>query len=382
MVNTISVVSLVSLLLPVAAVIILLSIFNGFGSLVESISCASQSDLTVRLKRGRLFSMDQIDTQQLRQIGGVEALSFVTEQTMMLQRGGRTEVVTMRGVDGEFADVVDIKSFVGVGRFGTDDENWIALSGSMPYQLGINTLSDSEVELFALKTGRLQSLIPAPSYRSQSGVVRGVVYIDDEHDQRYGYASQRFINDLLSRDGVASRLMIRVDKARESEVRAAIESRVGEQFEVVSRSELNAAIFEVVRYEKFGIMVIAMLVMLLATFTLMGAETMLIVERRRDISTLATLGLTRNQLRSVFVVWGAIISFIAIVLGLALGLGVALLQQHFKLLMLPLNSTMTMAYPVEVQVGDIIYVVVSSWCVTFVLSSLVARLLIDNDLNS
>ena len=134
-----------------------------------------------------------------------------------------------------------------------------------------------------------------------------------------------------------------------------------------------------IRYEKFGIMIIALLVMMLATFSLMGALTMLIVERRRDIATLAVLGFTRRGVRMIFVVLGGIIGSIAIAGGLVLGLGVALIQQHFGLLQLPIVSTSAVAYPVEVQVGDVIYVVVVSTMVTVGLSSLVVRLLLRNN---
>ncbi len=342
MVNTISAVSLVSLLLPVAAVIILLSIFNGFGVMVGRLNEASESDLTIRLLRGKLFDMSSVDRERLRGVEGVEALSFVTEQTLMVERDSRAIVVMMRGVDGEYEQVVDVNSFVGVGSFAGDQE-WVALSGSMPNQLGISYLGDAEVNLYSLKTGRLQSMIPTAAYSSHSSTVRGVIYVDAEHDQRYGYTSQGVVNNLLGRDSVATRVMVKVENGRAEQARAAIQQIVGDRFEVLTRSELNAALFEVVRYEKYGIMFIALLVMSLAAFTLMGAETMLIVERRRDIETLAMLGLSQHSLRAVFIAWGSIIGVIAIVGGVAVGVGVSLVQQHFEILMLPLSSSMAMA---------------------------------------
>ncbi|MFR9650499.1 MAG: FtsX-like permease family protein [Rikenellaceae bacterium] len=375
-VNTISAVSLVSLMLPVAAVIILLSIFNGFGSLVEVLNGATSSDVTVQLRRGNHFAMNDIDVSQLRAIYGVESLSFVTEQTVMVEHRSRAIVVTLRGVDEEYSSVVDIEGFVGVGSFGGDDDSWIVLSGSMPYQLGISRLSDGELTLYSLRTGRLQSFMPLPNFHSQHGEVSGVVYIDEEHDQRYGYTSQSALNQLLGREGVATKLLFKVDRSRESEVIQSIERVVGGEYEVLSRVELNSTLFEVVKYEKYAIMIIALLVISLAAFTLMGAETMLIVERRRDISTLAMLGLSQSYLRGVFVLWGAIIGSISIVVGLILGVGVSLMQQHLELLMLPVTSTMAMAYPVQVQLGDILYVVLVSGGVTMILSYVVARVLI------
>ena len=172
----------------------------------------------------------------------VEALSFVTEQTLLVEHNARASVVVMRGVDEEYSEVVDIDNFIGVGEFKVEDkgDDFVVLSGSIPHKLGIKNLAKSDLTLFSLRTGRLQSFIPTATYREERASVNGVVYVDTEHDERYAYTSNRLVNRLLDRDSVASKAIVKVAQGAQAEVRAEIERVVGDRFEVVSRDEINA----------------------------------------------------------------------------------------------------------------------------------------------
>ncbi len=362
-VNIIAWVSVLSLLLPVAAVIVLLSVFNGFGVMIGEMESRLEGDLTLRLREGKLFEMSAIDVEAVRGVEGVEALSFITEQTLLVEYRGESAVVTLRGVDGEFLETVDIEDGVEYGEFSTHDGG-IVMGRALVSKLGIRSLRDIEVDIYALKMGRLQSLIPTGAYTSAKGALKGILLLDQESEERYAFASQEMVNQLLGREDVASRVSIALDgdgrgnAERETErIRHAIETIVGEDFRVERREELNPAIHQIVRYEKMGVLLICSFVMLLASFSLLGALTMLIIEKSGDIETLRAIGFDRGGVARIFTLEGVLISGVAIFVGVVLGVVVTLVQQHFGVVELPSSSMASVAYPVELHIGDVIGVI-------------------------
>lgn len=382
MVNIISVVSLVSLLIPVAAVIVLLSVFNGFGSLVGELSRAVDSDLTIMLREGRMFGEGDVDCEELRAIDGVEAVSLVTEQMMLVEYRDQSRLLTFRGVDEDYLDVVPIETMVSVGRFEVElgDLERVVLGSSVASGLGIRSLYDTDLRLYALRSGALQSLLPMAGRVEQSvAQLAGVVLMDQEAEERYGYASRRLINRLSGSEGRASRVVIKLAKGADKErVRGVVERGVGAQFKVVSREELNPALYDIIKYEKLGVLLICSLVMLLASFSLVGALAMLIIEKRGDMSRLRAMGATRGELRQIFIIEGGLISGVAIVGGVVLGSIVSLAQQWFGFVKMPQGSMLGANYPVDLQVVDVLTVVVIASVIAMVLTQMVVRKMFGN----
>ncbi|MFI3270446.1 MAG: FtsX-like permease family protein [Rikenellaceae bacterium] len=381
-VNIISVVSLVSLLIPVAAVIVLLSVFNGFGSLVGELSRAVDSDLTIMLREGRMFGEGDVDCEELRAIDGVEAVSLVTEQMMLVEYRDQSRLLTFRGVDEDYLDVVPIETMVSVGRFEVElgDLERVVLGSSVASGLGIRSLYDTDLRLYALRSGALQSLLPMAGRVEQSvAQLAGVVLMDQEAEERYGYASRRLINRLSGSEGRASRVVIKLAKGADKErVRGVVERGVGAQFKVVSREELNPALYDIIKYEKLGVLLICSLVMLLASFSLVGALAMLIIEKRGDMSRLRAMGATRGELRQIFIIEGGLISGVAIVGGVVLGSIVSLAQQWFGFVKMPQGSMLGANYPVDLQVVDVLTVVVIASVIAMVLTQMVVRKMFGN----
>lgn len=373
-VNIIAGVSLISLLLPVAAVIVLLSIFNGFGAMIESVEGAVEGDVTVRLRDGKFFDARDIDTAQLRNIKGVSSLSFITEQTILLEHKGSSAVVILRGVDEEYTSALPIEKHIYVGEWFQDD-NGIIIGNQLASQLGVKQLRGSKIELYALRTGRLQSLTGIGSQSSVEAQLTGIVSLDQDYESRYAYSSQRLTNELIGREGVASRIAIALNNSDIKSARSEIERVVGERFRVESRSELNPAIHQMVRYEKMGVLLICSFVMLLASFSLIGALTMLIIEKSREVVTLRAMGATHRDIKRIFLLEGSLISGVAIVGGTILGVGMTLIQQHFELIKLPSSSLVAKAYPVVLRGGDIINAVVVATVISMSVNYLVVKII-------
>lgn len=376
-VNIIAGVSLVSLLLPVAAVIILLSIFNGFSEMVSQMDSAMEGDLTIQLHEGKLFERGDIDSDAIESVEGVESISFSTEQTLLIEHNGRGTVLTLKGVDPNYRATIPIDEYINVGKFQVElgDLERIVVGNAVASKLGIRSLSDVMIDIYALKTSPLQSIIPTGAYNADSAKLAGVFLIDMMSEESYAYASQRLVNRVLNlSDDGASKISIKCAEGAQIEsVKRGIKEILDERFKVESRQELNPAIYQIIRYEKLGVMLICSLVIILASFSLLGALTMLIIEKRGDIHTLRVMGLTHKDIKRIFMLEGGLISGVAIGCGVMLGVGVTLAQKYLGIVELPSSSMVMQYYPVDLVWSDLAGAVVVSATISIILSYLTVK---------
>ncbi len=381
-VNIITGVSIISIALPVAAIIILISIYNGFGLLVGSMNSMIDPQMVVVPREGSSFEIESLDTAALRQIRGVEALSFVADQMVLVEHGDRQEVVTLRGVDEGFVGVIPFDECLAVGRFEVTlgELDRLVIGNTMARQLGIRTLSDTYINIYAMKRNTFSSLLPMSNYTAKRSKLSGIFSINMESESKYIYSSLRLANELLQREGVATSLYIKLHEgANESRVMGEIEKLVGDEFDAKSRYELNPAIYDLIKYEKWGVLFISLLIMTLASFTLIGALAMLIIEKRDNMITLRAMGASWRYIRSIFFGEGLLMSGIAIGIGLVLGVSLSLVQQHYGLIQIPSNTFMVSSYPVDLQWADVMLVVLMSSTVAAALSWIVVSQMIKGE---
>ncbi len=375
-VNVITALSLVSISLPVAAVIILLSVFNGFGELVRLTNRVVDADVTVVRSRGNLFDRDAIDTQALLLISGVEALSFASEQTMLLENEGRQGVVTLRGVDSAFLSVVPLDESIVKGQYqvALGELDRIILGRSMAFSLGAHNIVDRFVELYALKESGFSSLLPMSNYTQRRIKISGLYSADMQSEERYALTSLRAVEQLTSSQGKATQLLISLsDGADEKSTIEAIAKQLGDELEVKSRYDLNPMLYDIIEYEKWGVLFISLLIMLLASFTLIGALSMLIIEKQDDISTLRAMGGSWPFIRQIFFGEGVLISSVGVALGVVVGCCLTLLQKTYGMVRLPAQTFLSDKYPVELLASDVIIVVVLSLLISVALSYVVVK---------
>ncbi len=209
----------------------------------------------------------------------------------------------------------------------------------------------------------------------------GILLVDEESEMRYGYASQRLVNMLIERENVASRIAVRVDgESSINRVQRDIQLIVGESFKVEQRSQLNPTIYQIIRYEKMGIALICGFVMMLASFSLLGALTMLIIEKSSDIGTLRAMGATHSTIKRIFLLEALLISGAAIVGGSILGIGVTLAQEWFGFVSLPSSTMMITTYPVKLLFSDVVGVVVGAAIIASTLSYMVINVVLQKRL--
>ncbi len=369
-VNLISGLSVVAVAMPVAAMIILLSVFNGFEGLVRSMYSAFDADLTLTPREGQTFAVSAVDTALLRRIDGVSALSFTLEQSVLLDHDGRQATATVRGVDDNYTTVFPLGEAVGVGQWQVrvGDLERLVIGQSMAYLLGIRSLAESDVTLYAVRRGQFSSLLPYDNVIRRTEPVGGVYTLDLETESRYVLASLRLAQSLFNYPDRASALVVRLSpEADPATVRKAVVAAVGEQFQVRTRDELRASFYRIMVYEKWGIFLIVLLVLVIASFSVVGALTMLIVEKRGEIATLRALGADTSLVRGVFRTEGVLICGLGALAGAAIGISATLLQQHFGLIEIPAETFLIKSYPVQLRIGDLAVVAVAFSAVAMLL---------------
>ncbi len=370
-INIISGVSVAAVAVPVAAMIILLSVFNGFESLVRQLCSAYDADITVSAAKGSAFDIDSLRSKGIDRVEGVAAVSFAVEQGALLEYRGNQTTAVIRGVDDNYARVMPVDETMQSGRFQPqlgEDVNNIILGQGLAYALGVHSFVVDDVRLYAIRRNSFSTLLPVDGYSSERLPVAGTFAIDAETDRNNAITSLRLAQRLFDYPGRATALLVRCsDGTDHGRVKNAVQSAAGSDFKVQTRDERNATLYRIMRYEKWGIFLIALMVLVIASFSIVGSLVMLIIDKSDDIATLRALGADTRLIRRIFTAEGMLVCCIGGTAGLAVGIALCLIQQRFGIITIPADSFLTNEYPVELMWSDVLLVgfsfIVTAWCI-------------------
>ena len=358
-INIISGVSVFAVAMPVAAMIILLSVFNGFEELVKQMASTFDADLTVTPREGERFPAERIDTAALACIDGLGGWSYTVEQNVLLEYRGHQAAATLRGADDRYPEVMPILGAISAGDYQVrlGDYDRAVLGQALAYTLGIRSLVGEPLKIYALRRNGFSTLIPLEGYSRREVDMAGVFQLDSEAEQQYLITSLRLARELFDLGEDATALLLRVDDPDRIEtVKREVEQAVGREFEVRTRYELRRTFYDIMIYEKWGIFFISLLVLVIASFSMVGALSMLIIEKRKDVRTLRALGADTRLIRRIFIGEGVLVGSIGAAIGTVTGVTVTLVQQLFGIVEIPVESLVTRSYPVLFQVNDLLAV--------------------------
>ena len=366
-INIIATVSLLAVVVPVAAMVILLSVFNGFESLVRDLYKVVDADIEIVTQGG--FDINDTSLRTTVAEGeGVEALSFITERQSLLSYRDNRVAVRLRGVDEEYNRVVPLEMFTTSGNAVVQlgDFDRLLLGEGVAYELGVYSLVAGDVEVFSLGGGHIGSLLPTFAMHSESLDVCGVLTIDQQHAASFALTSLRAANRIFGTENRADKLLVKVENgASHSKVAEQLRVALGDKFEVVLREDKNEGFYAIMRYEKWAIFFVSLLVLVVASLSIVGTVIMLIIEKRDEQNTLFSMGADSRFIRGVFIREGLLISGIGGVIGLVIGVAVTLLQQHFGFVKMPNGNFLVENYPVELQALDLLVIFVVFLMVAF-----------------
>ena len=362
-INLIAGVSVVSVAVPVAAMIVLLSVFNGFEQLVRSMNSHFDADLTLTPREGQTFGIESLDTAALRRLPGVEAVSLALEQSALMEYRGRQAMVTVRGVADGYDRVVPVAECITAGDYAVrlGDLDRLVVGRGVAYELGLRSLGESDGVLYALRRTGFSSLLPVEGYTRRQAEVAGVFAADAQTDGRYLFTSLRLAQELFSYPDRASAAVVRVAEA------------AGGAFEVRTRDELNASFYTIMQYEKWGIFLISLLVLVIASFSIVGTVVMLVLDKRPEFVALGAMGADTRFVRRIFFFEGGLIGVLGAGAGVVLGVGLCLVQHYFGVIEIPADSFLVKSYPVLLRGGDVAAVVAAFAVVVGAMTAVTVR---------
>ena len=357
-INIIATVSLLAVVVPVAAMVILLSVFNGFESLVRDLYKVVDADIEITTSE-RLSPSDNSLRERVLEVEGVEAISFVIERQALLSYRNNRTAVQLRGVDESYSKVVPIEDYISVGNAVVQlgDLDRLMLGEGVAYSLGMYAMAAGDVEVYSLGGGAIGSIMPTFAMRKEQLDVCGTMVIDQQHASSFAVTSLRAASRVFGTEDVADKLLVKVKEgASHNKSAEQLRKQLGEEYTVTLREEKNESFYAIMRYEKWAIFFVSMLVLVVASLSIIGTVIMLILEKRDERQTLLALGADNAFIRGIFVREGLLISGIGGAIGLVLGIGVTLAQQHFGFVKMPNGNFLVENYPVELHVGDLIVI--------------------------
>lgn len=374
-INIISIISVVAVTIITAAIIVVLSIFNGLGDLIHAINNSFDPEIKVVATKGKTFQVSDPLLKKIRETPGVSVVTEVIEDYAYARYNNANQVVTLKGVSDNFVD----QERIPLERMIEGD---LALKKSnAPRALigyGVrNTLSISleedfhMLQLYYVKNVQGGVLDPSKLY-AQKGIVPGGVFavMHQQYDESYVVVPLEFARDLLNYENKRTALEIKTDgKTAITVVEKRLQDLLGEDFNVLNNEEQHQDVYRVLKLEKLFASVAAILLLIIGSINIYFNLMMLALDKKKDITVLASLGADTGLLKRIFITEGMLIAGIGTVSGLLLGAGIVLLQQNFNLISMGMVTSVVEGYPVQLEVGDFIYVSVAMMLVTILISS-------------
>jgi len=373
-INIISGISVVGVSMGTMALVIVLSVFNGFDQVVKSLFSSFDPDIKISAIEGKTFVPDESVSSKILSLPGVVAMSEVVEENVLLLYGDKQHIATIKGVDEAFESVSGIDSMIYEGAMKLKDRNrsYAVVGQGVAYSLRIGLSFVDPLFVYTIdRKARINIAQPEESIRRDFIYPSGIFSIEQDFDSRYIITAIEFVRKLLSYDNEVSFLEIKLDPGFPADkVQQQITAIVGQDFHVKNRQQQNELFYRVMKSEKWAIFLILTFILIIASFNIIGSLSMLIIDKKNDIVTLRNMGASRKLIENIFLVEGWLISVIGSLLGMALGTGISWIQQRFGLIKLSGSGTFIIdAYPVQIEVIDVLFI----WITVLLIGWLAAR---------
>ena len=368
-INVISAISVVGVAVGTMALVIVLSVFNGFHDLVASFFTNFDPQIELVPTQGKTAPADDPVLDKIRKMPQVSVHTDVLEDQGLAVYGDRQQMVTVMGVDDNFTQLTNISDILyGDGEFTLQAANlFYAIPGiRLAQDMGLGARFDGYLKLYApVRRGQITDLEdPSDGFVVDSLISPGVVFAVNQakYDRDHIICSIGFARRLFDQDGMLSSLQIRLKPGSDlAAVKKQMREIVGSKYRVLDRFEQQSDTFNIMQIEKVLAYVFLTFILMVACFNIISSLSMLIIDKKADAATLRNLGATDRQIRSIFLFEGRIISAIGAVVGILLGLLLCWLQQEFGLVHMgdSAGSFVVNAYPVSVHYDDVAIVFVT-----------------------
>ncbi len=378
-INIISAISAVGMAIGTAALIIILSIYNGFDELVKSTLSNVEPDILITPAKGKVFIPEGEAFDRIKANPMIGEYDLILQENVFVDYDGHQGIAKAKGVDSAFEAESPLAEHITNGEFSLHKGQLpqMVVGAGLAYKMGMNPAFLASAELyFPIRDRNFSLANPAASIETVRMRPSGIFSVNQQIDDDLMIVPIEEMRKLLGYEEEVSGVEIRLTEGSTAkDIRSAIkhiQKELGPEFKVLDRFRQNPSLYKMMRYEKAAIFLILIFVIIIIALNIFGSITMLIIEKKDDIETYRSLGATDQMLRRTFTLEGWLISLLGLAAGLVIGIGFSLAQQNFGFIKMP-GSFLVNAYPVILQWQDVLATIIGVALIGYIIALLPVR---------
>ena len=370
-IHIITTISSIAVGVVTAAMICVMSVMNGFGTMVEQMFSQFDPDIRITAQNGKSFHLSPETKDQLLALPEVNLLSESIEETALIYFEDKQTPVQLMGVDSVFDSLTDIDNIITDGHFEVYDGAFdrAVLGQLLAWKIGIGARFVHGIQVYAPKrNSKVNMLRPDANFNTETCFIAGIFAVNQQkYDENTMIVDIDFTRRLLEYDSTEMTALMVSTQGNIKQAKRAIAQVLGEGYNIHDRYEQQKDFFRILRVEKLLTSLLLAFILLIATFNGIGALSMLIIDKKNDIRILSHLGANEQLIKRIFLFEGWLVNAIGAIGGVVVGLTICLLQEHFGLLKLGNGVEYVIsAYPVAVQGLDILLVICIVWILSLI----------------
>lgn len=362
-INIISGISVAVVAVATAALVIVLSSINGFGLLIDEQISTYAPDLKIQPVKGKTFKVNTKRFKKIQKLPGIKYFAGISEENVLLKYGNEQTICTVKGIPEGYENNFHLQKTLRDGTFKTSGKslNYVVIGGGIAYKLGISTETGKSVSLWTPNRKKTNLLNPEKAFNRITLIPAGIISIDSEFDLKYILTSDKLIKKFTKRDSnsVSYVEILVKDPEQTGSIKSEIQKIIGEDFSVKDVYE-QFDVYKVMKSERLAAFIIMLFITLIASFSIIGSVTMLIIEKRRDLFTLLSMGAGEKKIKRIFFIEGWLISFSGALIGIIFGALICYTQQKYGFITFPSDGMYIVdAYPINMKFSDFILTFIS-----------------------
>jgi len=378
-INIISLISLFGVAIGTMALVVVLSVFNGFDNLIKSLFNSFDPDIKITLTEGKTFNPDSAKYFQLKTIPGIEEIAEVLEENALITYREKQYIATIKGVSPNFRIVTGVDKKITDGKFRLQNGvvPFAVVGQGVAYYLSIGINLSDPLIIYVPRRSAEFSLIPEEAFNKKFITPSGIFSIEQDFDAKYVLLPIKFAREMLEYENEVTALEIKIKQdAKIENVQSKIETLLGKNFKVKNRYQQQELFYKIMQSEKWAIFFILTFILIIASLNVISSITMLILDKKKDIRTFSYLGADWKTIRKIFLFNGWFNSLVGALIGTVLGLFVCWLQIKYGFVKLEGSGSFVIdVYPVKIIVRDIIIVLITVLLIGFITSWIPVRVI-------
>lgn len=377
-INYITTVSVALIALVSLAMVVTMSVFNGLNSVVNSMFNHFDPEIKITAKTGRVFSFDSVQNK-LSQVSDIYAYTPILEDDVLFTYGDKQMIGKLKAVGDSYEKTCSLDSIMVIGEFALEEGgvHYACVGQGVAHKLSVGLMYRDVLHIYAPNRTKKSSIVPTDEYNQTYAYARGVFSVQLDIDNEYVITSLQLAQELwkYTHNEISSVEIKLQENADVIQVKKQIQRVLGDGFSIKDRDEQHAFMNKISKGEKFVTFLIITLILIIASFSIVGSLTMLIIDKQRDIKILQSLGAESKLIKRIFIIEGWLISIFGSCIGIFIGVAICLLQEKYGIVKLPGTSEnfIVQAYPVVVACKDVIAILSTVLLVGFVTAYIPVR---------